>query len=643
MENLTNGHLLINYYTPQMKIIILITAFFIAVQVSAQNFQWATRAGGVGGERSKSIALDASKNVYTVGIFRDTADFDPSPNVFNLIAKDRNDIFIQKLDTDGNFVWAIGLGSTGTDDATAVATDTSGNVYVTGSFRDTMDVDPSPNVVNLVAEGSADIFVLKLDENGHLLWAKQMGGSGFDEGNTLTTDATGNVYIAGRFIDSVDFDPGIGSLYLEAPRSSSFIQKLDANGDLVWAKAILGTGMNEVFSIALDSFGHIYTTGDFSGIVDFDPGFANLNFTSVGGTDVFIQKLDAAGDLLWAKQMGGIGLDEGHAVTLDASGAVYTLGRFNNTVDFDPGPGVTSKTTNGNDDVYIQKLTANGDLIWVNTLGGSGFDDGRSLVTDANGYVYFVGHFTGMVDFDFGAGVVNLTAGGGYDAFVQKIDANGNLVWVRSVGAVANDLGRGIAIDEDNGIYYTGYYRDTVDFDPGMDSFFLASVGDYDAFVSKLQACSVDTAVMVVGNILNATASNATYQWVDCATGTPITGATNASFTPPNHGDYQVLISQNGCTWASSCYNVTVVGLETAAANTLLICPNPTTGIINLEWAEEQEYSLILLDMQGRQLLPTQWVTGTTAQLSLEQWPAGVYFIHTTNKQQHFIHKIIKQ
>lgn len=643
MGNSTSGHLLINYYTPQMKIIIVITAILIAVQGTAQDFEWATRAGGIGGERSKSIALDVNKNVYTVGTFRDTADFDPGPNVFNLIAKGSNDIFIQKLDKDGNFLWAIGLGSIGSDDANAVSTDTSGHVYITGSFRDTTDFDPSSNVVNAVAEGSADIFVLKLDSNGDFLWVKQMGGSGLDEGNTLTTDVAGNIYVAGRFIDSVDFDPGMGTLYIEATRSSSFIQKLTPNGDLVWAKAILGNGANEVFSIALDSWGYVYTTGDFSGTVDVDPAIGTLNVTSIGGTDIFIQKLDAAGNLVWAKQMGGIGLDEGHAVTIDASGAVYSLGRFNNTVDFDPGPGVTSKTTNGNDDVYLQKLTSNGDLIWVNTLGGSSFDDGRSLATDGAGNVYFVGHFSGLVDFDFGAGTLDLTANGGYDAFVQKVDANGNLLWVRSIGAVANDLGRGLVVDEDNGLYYTGYYRDTVDFDPGTGSLFLASAGDYDAFVSKLQACSVDTAVLVVGNILTASASNATYQWVDCATGSPIVGATNASFTPSINGDYQVLVTQHGCMEASSCYNVTVVGVEAVTATSLLIYPNPSTELINLEWGKEQATSISLLDVQGRRVLTTQFITSDKAQLSLRQLPAGVYYISITNQHQSSIHKIIKQ
>ncbi|MGH1334827.1 MAG: SBBP repeat-containing protein [Aureispira sp.] len=681
-----------------MRILTLISFFFIVVNLSAQDFLWATRAGGVQGDRSKSITLDINDNVYTVGTFRDTADFDPSTNIFNLITKGRNDIFIQKLDTDGNFIWAIGLGGTGTDDATAISSDKNGNLYITGSFRDTVDFDPSTTTVNLVANGNADIFVLKLDVNGNFLWVKQMGGIAFDEGNTITTDLQGNIYVAGRFNDSVDFDPNMGVVSFNAGNnSSSFIQKLDPSGNLVWAKSILGNSANEVFSIALDANNNVYTTGDFSGIIDFDPGVAIFNFTAIGGTDIFIQKLNAVGDFEWAKQMGGIGLDEAHSITIDPSGNIYSLGRFNNTVDFDPGMGSVSLTSNGSDDVYLQKLTANGDFIWVRGLGGSSFDDGRSITTDATGHVYLVGHFTGVVDFDLGAGVFNVTATGNYDAFIQKIDSNANLIWVKNIGAVGNDLGRGVITDQANNVYFTGYYRDSVDFDPGSDSLFLASAGDYDAFVEKLSACSVgrgvdaittcnsytwsngitytssnntatdtligaslngcdsivtldltlaivDTTVTLNGNVLTANAVGASYQWIDCNTGGALTGGNNVSFTPSNSGDYAVVITtQNGCSIRSNCYNVTVIGVEQVATNNFQIYPNPTTGIVFISTPSTQELSITVLDVHGRVVLSKQWINQPTTTLELGQFPAGVYSISILTSTSQTITKLIKQ
>lgn len=470
-----------------MRLLTLLGFLFLVVNLSAQDFLWATSSGGPRGDRSKSIALDAANNVYTVGTFRDSADFDPSPMAFQLMGQGGNDIFLQKLDTDGNFLWAKALGSTGTDDATAIAIDNNGHLYITGSFRDTMDADPGLGVVNLVANGSADVFVLKLDNNGDFLWVQQFGGAGFDEGNTITTDPTGNVYVAGRFISSVDFDPSAGLFTLDAAgNSSSFIQKLAPNGAFIWAKAFLGNAANEIFSIALDASNNIYTTGDFSGTIDFNPGMGAFNFTSFGGSDVFVHKLDAGGNFAWAKHMGGIGLDEGHSITIDPTGNVYSVGRFNNNVDFDPGMGLLSLVSNGNDDIYIQKLNADGDFIWARGFGGTSFDDARAITTDANGDVYLVGHFTGTMDVDLGAGVFNLTANGAYDAFVQKIDSTATLLWAKSIGGLGNDLGRDLVLDNANNLYFTGYYRDTLDFDPGMDSFFLASAGDYDAFVEKL-------------------------------------------------------------------------------------------------------------------------------------------------------------
>src|SRR5690606_23904636 len=140
---------------------------------------------------------------------------------------------------------------------------------------------------------------------------------------------------------TVDFDPGVGVYNLTSlGYDDIFIQKLDSNGDFLWAKRMGSTGSNIGHSIAVDTAGNVYTTGTFGGTVDFDPGVGTFNLTSAGGVDIFIQKLDSNGDFLWAKRMGGIGREQGSSITIDALGNVYTTGSFEEEVDFDPGVGI---------------------------------------------------------------------------------------------------------------------------------------------------------------------------------------------------------------------------------------------------------------------------------------------------------------
>ena len=182
-----------------------------------------------------------------------------------------------------------------------------------------------------------------------------------------------------------------------------------------------GTSIDYGYSITTDDSGCVYTTGSFKKTGDFDPGAGVTNLTSVGITDIYIQKLNTNGNFIWAKSMGGTSSDYGYSITTDDSGCVYTTGRFKNTVDFDPGAGVTNLTSVGNTDIYIQKLDANGKLIWVRSMGGTDNDQGRSITIDGSGNVYTTGRFKNTVDFDPGAALTNLSSAGIYDIYIQKL------------------------------------------------------------------------------------------------------------------------------------------------------------------------------------------------------------------------------
>src|SRR3990172_7675518 len=163
--------------------------------------------------------------------------------------------------------------------------------------------------------------------NGDFAWAKSIGGTSTDLGLSIAVDSSGNIYATGGFIGTVDFDPGAGTANLTGPGGTDvFVSKLDSSGNFVWAKSMGGYSADLGSGIAVDSIGNVYTTGYFPVIADFDPGPGIFNLTPVGGTDVFVSKLDSNGNFVWAKSMGGTSGEAGRGITTDSSDNVYTTG-----------------------------------------------------------------------------------------------------------------------------------------------------------------------------------------------------------------------------------------------------------------------------------------------------------------------------
>jgi len=473
-----------------MKKIKLSLIFAILMQSTAfsQDYEWAKQIGGTGSDQVRSITLDATGNIYTTGFFTGTADFDPGIGVFNLTSTGGSwDIFISKLDADGDFIWAKRMGGIGEDNGLSIAVDANGNVYTTGRFEETVDFDPGSGVFELTSTGGLgnwNIFISKLDSNGDFMWAKRMGGIIGDEARSITVDAGGNIYTTGRFEGTVDFDPGSGVFELTSAGIlwNIFISKLDSNGDFVWAKRMSG-GSGDGYSIATDVGGNVYTTGQFGGTVDFDPGSGVFNLPSAGGFDVFISKLDTDGNFLWAKSMEGTG--EGLGIAIDADGNVYTTGGFQETVDFDPGVDTYNLSSNVIQDVFVSKLDTDGNFIWAKNMGGSDITNGSSITADNAGNVYTTGYFSGISDFDPGLGVSNLTSAGSFDIFISKLNKDGDFVWAKRIGATGNDPGWSISIDAIGNVYTAGGFQGTVDFDAGVATNNLISNGGQDIFIAK--------------------------------------------------------------------------------------------------------------------------------------------------------------
>ncbi len=493
-----------NKFNMKKTYLTLLACCFILTS-NAQNpeLEWVKQTGEEGYDGGNSITIDVNGNIYITGRFEGTVDFDPGTDVQNLTSSGGYDIFIQKLDANGNLIWVKKIGGGSWDISNAITTDAEGNVYTTGWFGGTVDFDPGVGVYNLSVGFTSSVFIQKLDTDGNFLWANKIQGTYDMTGNAITTDPEGNVYTTGSLQGTADFDPGPGVENLSSTQwwPDIFIQKLDTDGNFLWAQCMASTDWNESKGITTDKNGNIYTTGYFQGTTDFDPGPGVYNLDSKwGSSDIFIQKLDPDGKLIWAKAMGGINWDVGNAITIDKDGNVYTTGSFKFTVDFDPGEGVEEFTTpnTGFMDMFIQKLDADGNFLWAKQMGGIYDEEGLSITTDDEGNVYTTGGFSETVDFDPGTGVQELTSKGSKDIFIQKLDADGNFVWVQQMGGEEYQAGNSIVLDADKNVYTTGSFGGTVDFDPGTDEQNLTSLGSLDVFVQKLR----QTTVGVVENSL---------------------------------------------------------------------------------------------------------------------------------------------
>jgi hypothetical protein len=477
----------------RMKIqVILILLLGCAVVANAQpNWSWSVSNGGADNDLNYAITTDAAGNVYSTGYFRQTVDFDPGVAVANHTSLGYWDVFVQKLNSNGDFVWAKTFGAADSTESAgrSITTDNNGNLYTTGSFGGTVDFDPNAGVFISSTNGYHDVFVTKLDTAGAFIWAKTIGGPGADVSKDIIVDNSGNVYVTGFYNGTVDFDPNSGVTNLSSMGGMDvFIQKLDASGNLLWAKSIGGTGSEDGHSMSLDAAGNISLTGIFQGTVDFDPGAGTANLISNGDYDSFLLKLDAAGDYIWAKSFGGTEADIAYSVDTDQLNNMYVSGIFKDTADFDPDAGSYLLSSNGNFDFFIQKLDQNGDFIWAKAMGGPGMDGCYSSAIDSLGNVYLTGQFNDTVDFDPNAGITNMTTSGFDDAFLQKIDPNGDLGWVKTIGGNNSlDVGNAVATDLFGGIYVTGSFNGTADLDPETGTLNHTTSGLYDFFIIKMQ------------------------------------------------------------------------------------------------------------------------------------------------------------
>lgn len=580
---------------------------FISKLNASGNFVWAKKMGGTGSDMLNDMAIDAESNTYSTGNFELTSDFDPGSGIYNLVSAGNTDVYISKLDSMGNLLWAKRLGGTETDYGFTIALDDSGNVYTSGYFCKTVDFDPGSGIFNLTSTGYADMFLLKLNPAGNFVWVKKVGG----------------------------------------PTTSIYVE-----------------------SIYIDKAANIFATGGFRNTIDFDPGAGIYNMSSAGDGDIFVLKLNSFGNFVWAKKIGGVFHDFGKSIAIDASAKLYISGKFSsNNVDFDPGTGVHNLSLIGSSDEFILKLDTSGKFEWVKSMKGTTFSAIEEITLDKNANIYSTGRFQDSVDFDPGTGIY-MQFGGDFNAFITKLDSSGNFKWARNIGGSSTDVGNALSIDAAGNLFITGTFYGLVDFDPahGVNNLQSSGGGHDDAFILKLGNCaafvnispkniSAQKGTNIQFNIASASATSI-LQWqqntgsgfANLSNGGQFSGVTNDTLIISN-----ITITQNKysyrCYAKESCADtsnsailtVLATGIEELTGKThFVLYPNPSNDVVTIQLNNiTNDLKYIITDITGSQVLTGNLVDQTNV-VDIGSLVAGFYFVQV-NEIGNGVCKLVKK
>ncbi len=440
---------------------------------NAQTWNWANSAGGVNEELGRSIANDIYGNVYVAGNFS-------SPTVtfgsIILTSVATNNIFIVKYNAAGNVLWAKSAGGAYFDYGDKhICTDAFGGLYITGGFVSTITFGS----ITLTSVAYNDIFLVKYDSAGNVIWAKSAGGNNSDIGNGVCSDKNGNVFVTGYFKSlSISF----GTTAFTNPNTTNtntFIAKYDGAGNSVWANR--DTLANSIgCSISCDTSGNVYTTGVFNRpTITF--GSTILPNAGVNTDDIFVVKYDNSGNLLWLRTAGGTGNERSYGIISDDNGNTYITGYCSSSFTF----GTSTLTNSGIYRVLVGKFDSFGNAIWAKDAGTSGVDMGRGINIDLNGNIYITGGFQSpTITFDSFT-LIKTNSTSADDIFVVKYDPLGNVIWALNEGGNMYDIGWSICVDSFGAVFITGGFSSTT---ISFGSTTLTNSGNFtnDMFAAKL-------------------------------------------------------------------------------------------------------------------------------------------------------------
>jgi len=471
------------YYIKVSFISYCLIFLFQSTGFAQPSWAWAKIFGGTKDDFSSCVKTDNSGNVFIAGTF-DSPTISFGTTTLNLMFKSKTDIFLTKLDANGNILWARSAGALDKDSAyfknfnhvRCMAIDNSGNCYIGGMFE-TDSIKFSPSVIlEKRGDRGADIFLAKYDANGTLLWAKKFGGNAWDKATGISIDNSGNIILSGSFWSTtIAFDSFILN---NTGGVNTFVVKLNSSGTVLWAKCSSGNLGNDATTVALDNSNNIYLGGNFtSSIISFDSQTLN----NTGAWDVFLTKYDSNGNAIWARSASGNKTDELCDIKTDGSGNIYLTGRFISTsLGFGGLPPLTNNGGGYFYDAFLAKYDMNGNAVWSKSFGGDKEENGLSLTLDNSGNLLLCGLFeSNSVNFD--THIVSKT--GTRNTFIAQCDLNGNVQWATASAGNNYDDFNCITTDNTGNKYFFGSFNNSF----SIGSYNLSSAGKSDVYLIKFQ------------------------------------------------------------------------------------------------------------------------------------------------------------
>lgn len=549
-------------------------------------------------------------------------------------------IFISNFINAQTWVWAKNTGGNNTvEETVATKTDATGNVYAAGIFSGSTVTFGTYTLSNASSSGTPDIFLVKYNTSGSVLWAKRAGGINYEQVSGLTIDASGNIIITGTF-DSNSITFGTNTLIKNGSYNDIYTTKYDSNGNVLWAKQISGPDDDRTYSVCSDAASNIYLVGTYSSYTLTAGSFSLINSTQSFSTyDGFIVKYNSAGNTAWVQNIGTTTLESENVQTVvsDVSGAnIYVVGSIEGSAVV----GTTTLTTssNLNRDLFFAKYNAStGAPIFANLITGDGLEIAKGMTRDGSNNIYITGTFDGGT-MSFGSNSINNVSATTKDLFIAKYNTSGIIQWVKSEGNSSEDEANNICNDASGNIFICGTFKsNTITF--GSTTLTNTSPNTYyDAFLAKYNSSGTSMFAIRLGGTNNDWVNSIT---VDASSNIYVGGG----YTSPSISFGAITLTNTASGYSDAYiakYGSTTTGIENIEKNNnFSIYPNPNTGSFSIK-VVDCNYNLKIMNNLG-QLFYNEKIENRNSVISIKDLVAGIYYAILEKDGYYWTEKVIVQ